>query len=218
MKIVATSDLHGHLPEISECDLLLIAGDVCPVWDHKEQYQMDWLRHSFSPWMKEQPAREIVWIGGNHDFVLEKARRSKIDALGGTYLEDQEFEFEGVKIWGSPYSPTFGNWAFMEDDWWLFDIWNKISEDTEILVVHGPPMGYGDLTTGFMGNPPENVGSRTLRDRIRKENMPELKVVVTGHIHPAYGSYETLDGVKVINASFVNEQYKPKNRPVEFEL
>ena len=60
MKVVATSDLHGTLPPIPACDLLLIAGDVCPVWDHKLFFQDIWLRTTFTDWLRAQPAKKIV--------------------------------------------------------------------------------------------------------------------------------------------------------------
>ena len=60
MNVVAISDLHGFLPETPPCDLLLIAGDVCPVWNHRWQFQRKWLREVFGPWLEAQPARKVV--------------------------------------------------------------------------------------------------------------------------------------------------------------
>ena len=31
MKFIATSDIHGDLPKIPECDAVLICGDISPV-------------------------------------------------------------------------------------------------------------------------------------------------------------------------------------------
>ena len=33
----------------------------------------------------------------------------------------------------------------------MMEKWNKIPEDTDILVTHGPPLGYGDLTNRNQG-------------------------------------------------------------------
>lgn len=89
--IVAISDLHGRLPEVPMCDLLLIAGDVCP--DCKgtaipafrplvAERQLVWLREVFSPWLTRQPCGHVVMCWGNHDYVgeLPGARLPTIDA------------------------------------------------------------------------------------------------------------------------------------------
>lgn len=76
MKIIVTSDLHGTLPEIkTEFDLLLICGDICPVWNHDRRYQKEWLNTDFADWIKSLPYKNalsrVVCIAGNHDYFLE---------------------------------------------------------------------------------------------------------------------------------------------------
>jgi hypothetical protein len=52
MKIVAIADLHGILPEVPPCDLLLLAGDLTPVTNHGVQFQADWLATEFRVWLR----------------------------------------------------------------------------------------------------------------------------------------------------------------------
>ena len=59
MIICAVSDLHGQLPDIPKCDLLLIAGDVCPVTNHSLDFQEHWLDTEFRWWLKKIPAKKI---------------------------------------------------------------------------------------------------------------------------------------------------------------
>jgi hypothetical protein len=57
---------------------------------------------------------------------------------------------EGLKIYGSPFSPYFRDWAFnatpLDDggDEFMDRKFSRIPDDTDIFIIHGPPMGYGD--------------------------------------------------------------------------
>ena len=54
----------------------------------------------------------------------------------------------GYKFWGSPRSIKHGYSAFANKRGYdIKKYWNQIPSDTEILITHGPPLGFGDLTT-----------------------------------------------------------------------
>jgi Icc-related predicted phosphoesterase len=216
--IVATSDLHGTLPEIPPCDLLLIAGDVTPVWNHERNFQALWLRREFSNWLNSVPADEIVGVGGNHDFELAESPFLSYD-LPWTYLDNEAVTVSGLKIWGSPLSPTFGNWAFMRDDRGLAEEWAKIPEDVDILMVHGPPFGHRDVTT-FYTKYTKHVGSMSLANRLYYEDFPNLRLIICGHIHEGYGQ-ETVElgdnCFTVANVALSDAKYNPTQVPMEFD-
>ena len=230
MKIVATSDLHGHLPEIPACDLLLIAGDIVPDnftpggqwWTQSDQKQ--WLRETFDSWLIEDvPAKNVVIIGGNHDYPFKNS------GIGNTldgcfYLEDKLAVINGLRIYGTPWVPTFGRWAFMKDDNYLAEHWRKIPRDIDILITHGPPWGFGDLVghyepelEKYSMEKAEHVGSKSLADQLWYDEWPNLKLHVFGHIHSQYGMYNMKD-VPLYNCSYVNYEYKPTNAPWEVDL
>lgn len=222
--IVATSDLHGYLPEpgvIEECDILLLAGDLCPVWDHTRQFQASWLRTTFSDWLRAQPAKHIVGIGGNHDFVLSGHKQKLGYELPWIYLNNESVDVGGLKIWGSPLSNRLGNWASMKPEPALADVWRSIPRDIDILMIHGPAYRTGDQAgmtyqrrVDHEGNiadgwEPNHIGSPSLANQLYYDEWPNLKAFVFGHCHEGYGTYG-----KYYNVSRTDVQYNPINPPV----
>lgn len=231
IRIVATSDLHGHLPEpgvIPDCDILIIAGDICPIWDHHRQFQSNWLKSVFVQWLDEQPAKTIVGIGGNHDFVLEGHKQKLGYKLSWVYLNNEITEIDGIKIWGSPLSNRFGDWANMKPEPALSDVWKTIPRDINILVTHGPAYGHGDLaprasiwdieTQSFKIASQEHVGSASLSHQLSYDEWPNLTHHIFGHIHEGYGSYSYDDKKTGLNVSRVNGQYEVINPPMVFDV
>jgi len=149
MRIVAASDIHGELIEIPKCDLFILAGDLCPTRDASVFFQANWLKDHFNKWMDQIVAKHTVFIAGNHDWIFQ-SHRYLLPELGGIYLNNSPIEIEGIKIYGSPWTPFFNHWAFnfpRGDTQAARACWDLIPDGTDILVTHGPPYGYGDLTT-----------------------------------------------------------------------
>lgn len=216
-QICCISDMHGHLPEIPDCDLLLIGGDIVPlVVQNHIDLSRAWLDSSFRGWLEDLFNRGIVTIGvaGNHDFIFERGGYPK-DLLW-LYLEDRKVELDGLKIWGTPWQPSFGGWAFNASERELESKWDLIPADTDIIIVHGPPYLHGDKVFYICDGQgyEENVGSPSL---LRKIQEVKPKLVVCGHVHCSYGIYQVGE-TTIINASLVNEKHKPVNGVVTWTL
>lgn len=220
MIIDCISDLHGHYPKLEGGDLLIVAGDLTAS-DSPSQYLQ------FYIWLHKQNYRRYVVVAGNHDNLLEKENGSFVPSLVNTnYLCDSGTEFEGLKIWGSPWTQWFHGVnpackAFMlSSEEKLAKKWTLIPDDTDILVTHSPPYGARDRANRHNAFGYDCVGGKSLQMRCLDLN---LKLWVVGHIHESYGmehpggGYGGID-CKLLNASHINERYQPVNPPIRIIL
>src|SRR5665213_2149728 len=224
LKIVAISDTHRKHREVEvpDGDVLIHAGDIT------SSGEMGTIK-DFAAWMKELPHCYKIVISGNHDKIFEvrdkthaksiKNRFAAIELLqeaGAIYLEDSGTEIEGIKIWGSPCSPFFFNWAFnYQRGEEIAKVWAKIPEDTNLLIAYSPPYGILDEVEKFIGV--EHIGCLDLLKRI--EALKELKAVVFGHKHRDYNESPVIkNGITFVNASILNNKYEVANNPVIIDM
>lgn len=219
VKIIAVSDLHGELPNIDECDLLLIGGDICP--DGSLKFQAEWLDEVYRKWLAKIPAKKIVGIAGNHDIIFERAEHLVPTGLGWHYLKDNAIELFGFKIYGTPWQLPFWG-AFNLNDEKLKLQYSSIPKDIDIFISHGPPYGILDEVPKIFAKGVENnireykqhVGSVSLRDKIF-EIKPKL--FVCGHVHCSFG-VRLIDGIIFANVCLLDDDMKVANEPVLFDL
>lgn len=209
MKIAAISDIHGQLPDhnmIPDCDALLIAGDICG--GGNAYFQNQWLNTQFRWWLNQLPM-PVFGVAGNHDWPFYEIPNEVPKDLNWTYLEDSSVEFEGLKIYGTPWQKVFYDWAFNLKESELAQKWSMIPDDTDILIAHGPPKFFGDLVVEGT-----HEGSPSMLERIIQVKP---KLVVFGHIHNGRGEYDH-EGVKLANVTLLNERYKMVYEPWTYEI
>ena len=183
MKIWHISDTHTFhdLLEIPEgVGLVIFSGDCS---NPRDPYNNEPEVREFIDWFSNLPIHHKIFVAGNHDTSIEKGLVTKDDfeSNGIIYLENTSVKIEGLKIFGSPHTPTFGvGWSFNKDRNKLERIWrNAIDEDVDIVIVHGPPRGMLDSSydrAGLM----EHCGDKSLMNRVMEVNP---KLMLFGHIH-----------------------------------
>jgi Icc-related predicted phosphoesterase len=239
MRITHISDTHNKHNQLNGLlpggDLLIHSGDISSLGRKSEVERfVKWFNDIDNYTNK-------VFIAGNHDMTFDREQllRDKLAYFEGkteydtecaegkpdwlkellgihlrpnvSYLENSDVTIDGIKIWGSPVTPSFGyGWAFNKDRGYdINEVWNTIPMDTDIVITHGPIYGYCDRTSreGL------NVGCADLYHRLN-EVKPQLHF--SGHIHEAYG-YRHTDWGYAFNGCNCDLSYLVNNKPMTFD-
>jgi Icc-related predicted phosphoesterase len=232
MRIVFISDTHGakfhNNLEIPPCDVVVHSGDIGGRTNFFEL-------NEFLTWFEKLPAKKKIFCAGNHDLILDLDwinRQADNNVISGmvakqlyedgqellkkfdvVYLLNSGYEYEGIKFWGSPYSPSFHRqyWAFNADRGQeIKRHWDLIPDDTDVLITHTPLKHILDrcANDGF------HAGCEELNILV---NQKQFKIHTSGHIHEGYGTHwqnKTL----CINASVLNVNYQLTNKPILVEI
>ena len=220
------SDLHGYLPEIDKCDLVLICGDIVSL--RSQRYPKSckkWYTGVFQPWVDSLPCDKVLFIPGNHEVGVE-GHDDEYKKLFGPYkkatiLIHEPYEYlsdDGTfyKIFGTPYCKVFGNWAYMRPNSDLKEKFSEIPEGLDILLTHDVAYGYADQSLQDTGwGTEEHFGTVELRDAIL-EKKP--KYHFSGHIHTADHNLIMIGDTKHYNVSYIDEKYNPAFKPLYLDI
>jgi len=182
MKIWHISDTHGYhdlLKVPDGIDMVIHSGDCS---NPRDPYNNEPEVREFIHWFKGLPIKHKVYVAGNHDTSIEKRLVTKQDFTDYNiiYLENEYVEINGLKLFGSPHTPQFGNWAFMKSREKLERFWrNAIHEPCDIVITHGPPKGILDKSYDKIGRM-ESCGDRSLLNQVL---AMQPAYMCFGHIH-----------------------------------
>jgi Icc-related predicted phosphoesterase len=208
ISIVCISDTHGlhDQVDVPVGDILIHAGDCTNVGHPHELAE-------FLVWFSALPHRNKILVGGNHDWLFERDPDAamallKKHAPSVHYLNDSGVTIAGLKIWGSPVTPAFCDWAFNRQRGPEIKFHRDlIPIDVDVLVTHGPPEGILDDTAWGL-----RAGCADLTQAIKR--LTRLRLAVFGHLHLEGGRQKKVAGVTYVNAAVCDEAYRPIRSPV----
>lgn len=190
MRLVIMSDTH-----MLHRRLVVPAGDIvvhCGDWSGDGAVS-DY--DDFFSWFAELPHAQKILVAGNHDELMQQFNRLMRRRIPSsvTYLEDEGATVDGLRFWGSPWTPGIVPMAFTHGNRDDIDArWAKIPDDVDVLVTHGPP---NDLCDSNYGG--QHIGDPKLLARV-EQVRPKLHVF--GHVHESNGKVQR-GGTLFVNAA-----------------
>ncbi len=199
MKIWHISDTHSshNLLQIPICDIVMFSGDES---NFKNPYDNLKEFNNFIAWYSLLPIKYKIFIAGNHSAAIAKGLIKKQDFIdkGIIYLENEYVNIKGLKIFGSPITPTFNDWYFMKSRDKMDKFWDNV-DSVDIMITHGPPKYILDLSEN-KEHKLEFCGDKTLLRHVVNRIKPSLHLF--GHVHN-YKSIENSGVKKIANCNTI---------------
>ncbi|KAH7395836.1 calcineurin-like phosphoesterase [Cadophora sp. MPI-SDFR-AT-0126] len=209
-RFVCISDTHNGCPggafKLPKGDVLIHAGDMTNQGSFSElKKTVDWL--------EEADFEKKIIVAGNHDITLDSDFYSQYgpsfhnqnpqdprrcqelleQSPSITWLKHEAAVVNltsptgprtTFKIFGSPYSPADGMWAFGYNADEAKHIWDPIPLDADIVLTHTPPINHVDQRTYG-----QSVGCKVLREALWRVRP---RMAICGHVHEGRGAEHVL--------------------------
>src|SRR3990167_1933354 len=201
-RFVVASDTHNQasqIPIVPAGDVFIHAGDFTD-WGTAEE------TNEFKSFLTGLPHAHKVFIVGNHDkLLLDPLREKEVRAFFAdencTFLNNEQLTINGINIYGI-------SWIKNTDISSLQTLYSLIPKETDVLVTHNPPLGYGDMVMQ------KHTGDYELAKAV-KNTRPRYHVF--GHVHENPG-IQTDEQTVYVNAAVCNRQLVAVNVPIVFDI
>jgi hypothetical protein len=215
-RFVCISDTHNSQPKLPVGDVLIHAGDLTNQGSFSE------LQKTVA-WLEKAPFECKLVVAGNHDITLDPAfyrqygshfhnqaaqdpeqcinllqQSSSITYLDHEaktiYLTNPEGPQTTFKVFGSPYSPSIGLWAFGYAPEDADALWKQAPLDSDIVITHTPPRYHCDASPAR-----GTAGCEALRQALWRIRP---RLAVCGHVHEARGAETVIWDLRSPNVKF----------------
>lgn len=195
-----THNQHQWLQVPEDVDAVIHCGDEST--QRKSKWNEPEAR-AFFQWYAGLPIETKIYVPGNHSTSVEHGIIPPEHYPEIKFLIHEAWQWNGLQLFGSPYTPWFFAWAYNVARPDLDALWSEIPADIDILITHGPPKGIMDVTRDYRTQQPIHVGSLSLTKQVTQRIRPKFHAF--GHLHDEDGinNYGQLsrDGTLFINCA-----------------